>query len=258
MSKKVAKNVKGFAPMDKLVDIVFEDNDKAHGFFSFPLCYTVDFFKGVTPLVILSMMYMFREAPYNSLSNPVAWAYFGTHGSYGVLWASKNYFSFGDFHQKGSFIAHFMTSLLLLIYWMPIYLICSRTTPVPVWIIGPGVFLYCYGVFWHFVSDMHKTIFLEFRSKVRKELGENSKLAENLLKTKLWAYSRNPNYFGEMCIYGSFALLSFHPLPFLLFGLIMFLMWGALMQKKDKSLSRFGVEYEAYKASSSYFIPGVY
>lgn len=246
------------APLDRVVDMVFEDNNKSHNWYNFPISYTVDTFKGLTPIIILIMMFIFRQAPFNSFSNPVAWAYFGTHGSYGVLWASKNFFSFGDFHQKGSLIAHVLTMLLLIIYWIPIYLICSRTTPAPVWIIGPGVFLYGYGVFWHFVADMHKTIFLEFRSKVKKELGEDNKLANNILMTKLWKHSRNPNYFGEMCIYGSFCVLSFHWLPFVLFGSIMLLMWRKLMEKKDKSLSRFGKEFDEYKKTSSFFFPRIF
>lgn len=244
--------------MEKLVDFVMQDNSKSHNWYNFPLSYTVDAFKGLTPFFILTVMYIFREAPYNSLSNPVAWAYFGTHGSYGVLWASKNVFGFGDFHQIGSLISHLMTAALLLVYWIPIVLICSRTTPIPVWVIGPGVFLYGYGVFWHFVADMQKTVFLEYRGAIKKELGEKHKLVDNLLKTKLWATSRNPNYFGEMCIYGSFCVLSYHWLPFIAFGAIMFILWGNLMRKKDKSLSRFGKEYEEYRATSAFFIPKVY
>jgi hypothetical protein len=130
------------APLDGLVDFVFQDNSKSHNWYNFPLSVTVDAFKGLTPLFILSVMFFFRGEPYNAFSNPIAWAYFGTHGSYGVLWMSKNLFSFGDFHQVGSLVAHVLTAGLLLIYWIPIVLICSRTTPAPVWIIGPGVFLY--------------------------------------------------------------------------------------------------------------------
>jgi protein-S-isoprenylcysteine O-methyltransferase Ste14 len=242
-------------PLSGIVDFVFQDNSKLHNWYNFPISVTVDVFKGLTPFVILLMMFLYRGEPYNALSNPVAWAYFGTHGSYGVLWASKNLFAFGDFHQVGSLVAHILTAGLLIIYWIPIYLICSRTTPAPVWIIGPGVFLYGYGVFWHFVADMHKTVFLEFRTKVKKELGENHKLVDNLLQTKLWKHSRNPNYFGEMCIYGSFCVLSYHWLPFVAFGSIMVIMWGKLMQKKDASLSRFGKEFEEYKKTSNFFIP---
>lgn len=246
------------APVEKVLDIVLEDNSKNHNWYNFPISVTVDTFKGLTPLVILLMIFLYREAPYNSLTNPVAWAYFGTHGSYGVLWASKTFFDFGDFKQKGSLISHTFTALLLLIYWIPIYLICSRTTPVPVWVIGPGVFLYGLGVFWHFVSDVHKSVFLEFRSKIKKELGDDHKLVDNLLKSKLWKYSRNPNYFGEMCIYGSFAVLSYHWLTFVLFGSIMLLMWRSLMVRKDKSLSRFGKEFEDYKKTSSFFLPKLF
>ena len=256
---EVKKNSKIFNnPMEAIIEIVFRDNAKEHNWYNFPVSYTVDTFKGLTPLVILLMMYLYREAPYNALSNPVAWTYFGTHGSYGILWASKNYFSFGDFNQKGSLIAHILTVIILVVYWIPIYIICSSTTHAPVWVIGPSVLMYSFGVFWHFVADMQKTVFIELRAKMNKEFGESSTtgaLGGNILRSKLWKHSRNPNYFGEMLIYGSFCMLSFHWLPCLLFGTIMLLLWRSLMEKKDKSLSRFGKEFDQYKASSSFFFP---
>jgi protein-S-isoprenylcysteine O-methyltransferase Ste14 len=247
-------------PIEAIINAVFEDNEKLHNWYNFPISYTVDTFKGVTPLVILLMMYIFRGPPHDAFSNPIAWTYLGTHGSYGILWASKNLLSFGDFHQKGSLVAHSLTIVLLIMYWIPIYLICSRTVPTPVWIIGPAVLLYSCGVFWHFVADMQKTMFIEFRALVKKEFGKeksniNNGLGGNLLRSKLWKYTRNPNYFGEMLIYGSFCVLSYHWLPFLLFGAVMVLLWRSLMEKKDKSLSRFGKEFDDYKSTSSFFFP---
>jgi steroid 5-alpha reductase family enzyme len=105
---------------------------------------------------------------------------------------------------------------------------------------------------------MQKTVFIEHRNTIKKELGEKHKLVDNLLQTKLWKHSRNPNYFGEMCIYGSFCVLSYHWLPFVLFGSIMLLMWRKLMLRKDRSLSRFGKEFDDYKKTSNFFFPRMF
>jgi hypothetical protein len=86
-------------------------------------------------------MFKCNYAPYNALSNPFAWAYFGCHGSYGLLWAGKNFFGFGDerFHKKAPLFMQVLTSLALINYWIPIYLICTSTNRPPYWALGLGL-----------------------------------------------------------------------------------------------------------------------
>ena len=45
-------------PLSKVVDFVFQDNSKSHSWYNFPISYTVDVFKGLTPIVILIMMFL--------------------------------------------------------------------------------------------------------------------------------------------------------------------------------------------------------
>ena len=141
------------------------------------------------------------------------------------------------------------------------------------------MFMFGTGVFWHFAADMQKTEFLAYRQAcARMNLPEGS--YPRLLTTRLWAFSRNPNYFGELLIYSSFCLLSMHWVPAVwllsMVGLYVHLFdlenkkyqyfidggmdryWLPSMRLKDKSLSRFGDEWEQYKRSTAFFIPYIW
>mmetsp|Transcript_639 Transcript_639/g.923 ORF Transcript_639/g.923 Transcript_639/m.923 type:complete len:246 (+) Transcript_639:66-803(+) len=229
--------------------------DKKPNWYNVPISYPTDFMKGITPIYILALIWYF-----NASENPNAWAYFGSHGSYGILWMSKNYFSFGDksFHKRGTLLGNILGVMLLSLYLLPPYLLCSAKSIPPFWTIGVGVFMYGCGVFWHFVSDMQKYVYLEFRSKLQKELGTDTKLVDNIVKTKLWAYSRNPNYFGELLIYTSFCILSYHWISFASFASIIIFLWLPFWRRKDASMSRHGLEYQKYKNETALVIPGIY
>ena len=51
-------------PIEIIIEFVFQDNQKEHNWYNFPVSYTVDTFKGLTPLVILLMMFLYREVDY--------------------------------------------------------------------------------------------------------------------------------------------------------------------------------------------------
>eukprot|EP00128_Syssomonas_multiformis_P012759 Colp12_sorted_trinity150504_noHs@36520 len=101
------------------------------------------------------------------------------------------------------------------------------------------------GVFLHYCSDLQKT--LELALKKEKEL----------ITTRLWAYLRNPNYFGELLIYGSFALLSNHWIPCTHFATMITLYWLPSMYLKERSISRYP-GFAAYKQRSYFFIPFIW
>ena len=52
------------------------------------------------------------------------------------------------------------------------------------------------GVFLHYVSDAQKFFVLQLR--------------KGLIQDGLFARTRNPNYLGEILIYGGFAVASYH------------------------------------------------
>ncbi len=196
----------------------------------------IDSHKGVTPIVVLAMMYW-----YNQWENVTAWAYLATHGTYGVLWVLKSQ-TFGDkqWEQPCSvgYAAVIWGSLSL--YWIAPWLITSQSIQAPGWVLGLCCTTFGLGVFFHFVSDMQKHVTLS--------------LKKGLLTDGLWSRSRNPNYFGELLIYAGFSGLAMHWAPFLALGLFVCAVWIPNMLKKDRSLSRYP-EFEAYKARSGLMFP---
>ena len=81
------------------------------------------------------------------------------------------------------------------------------------------------------------------------------RLRSGLIEDGLFARTRNPNYLGETLIYISFAILSWHWLPFLVLGgwLCFF---TANMRRKDRSLARYP-GFAAYKARTGMFLPSI-
>lgn len=234
----------------------------AESWYHFPMAYTIDFCKFITPLVIVLTMYLFREQPFDSLNNPSAWAYLGTHGSYGLLWVCKGVYGYGDqsFQQAGTVLGQLVTFIMLAHYWLPIYLICSSPENPPLYSMAISIFLYGCGVYWHFSADIQKAEYIETKQLLRKHLGndEVAKLIGNVLKTKLFKQSRNPNYFGEFLIYMSFCVMSFNPLPFATFGTFMCVAWYSFILKKEKSMARHGREFADYQSSTPLIFPRLF
>ena len=110
---------------------------------------------------------------------------------------------------------------------------------------------------WEDMDDAHVVVFLEYRALIKKLdlTAEQQKLFPNLLTTKLWSHCRNPNYFGELLIYGSFCLLPRHWVPCAWLACMVGIYWMYNMHLKEKSLARFGKEFEEYRARSGFFFP---
>ena len=79
-------------------------------------------------------------------------------------------------------------------------------------------------------------------------------LGSGLLTTGLWARSRNPNYFGELLIYGSFAGLTLHWIPPVILASFVLAVWVPNMIRKDRSLSRYP-EFAEYKKRAGLIVP---
>lgn len=132
----------------------------------------------------------------------------------------------------------------LMLYWIPIFIIIEGQVRAPAWLCGKDhatsyfiltmhywrfVHVYvwhgrilafciryyavhvCQHARWNTV-DMQKTEFLAYRQSMTK-LNAPEGTYPRILTTRLWSFSRNPNYFGELLIYSSFCLLSMHWLP---------------------------------------------
>jgi protein-S-isoprenylcysteine O-methyltransferase Ste14 len=82
------------------------------------------------------------------------------------------------------------------------------------------------------------------------------RVQRGLITSGMFRYIRHPNYLGEMMIYGSFALMVWHWLPFAVLAWV----WGGLfavnMIMKEASMSRYA-EWAEYKQRSWWLIPRI-
>jgi protein-S-isoprenylcysteine O-methyltransferase Ste14 len=182
----------------------------------------IDSHKGVTGLIVFFMMLWGDR-----LQSPTAWTYLALHGTYGVLWVWKSrVFPDAQWEQRAPLWYGLVIWGGLSTYWVAPAILVSQRVEAQAWWMGLCVVLFGLGVFLHFASDMQKHMHLQHRRGV-------------LLTDGLWARCRNPNYLGELLIYGSFALLVQHWIPGAILALWVVAIWIPNMVKKDRSLSRY-------------------
>jgi protein-S-isoprenylcysteine O-methyltransferase Ste14 len=125
-------------------------------------------------------------------------------------------------------------------YYIAPFLLISRHVMLVPWVFAVAVSIYTLGVFYHYVGDAQKYYTLRLR--------------KGLIDDGLFGRTRNPNYLGEILIYGAFALLSWHWLPFLVLAGWIFGFFLRNMRNKDRSLSRHP-GFAEYKARTGLLIP---
>ena len=202
--------------------------------------YIIDFAKGITWALVLYLIYL-----YNQQDNITAWIYLCLHGSYGIMWVLKSYiFPDKTWESKVGIPYAMLIFIGLILYWAPAYIITSNSHQASNLIIVISIFIFSIGVFYHFVSDMQKFIFLKNNS--------------GLIKDGFWKQCRHPNYFGELLIYLSFLLLVVESSQWWIPTAVLLLFIIAVcipnMIKIEKSLSRFDDHHE-YKRKTPFFIP---
>ena len=206
----------------------------------------IDIHKGITGIFMLLLMYI-----YGTWDSVTSWVYLAIHGTYGILWIAKSIlFPDATWERETSIWYGLYIWFGLTLYWSSGWIINSGyfndgiPKDAPMWIIGLSISMFGIGVFLHFSSDMYKHTMLNQRP------GE-------LIDSGIMSSCRNINYFGELIIYISFAILSMHWLPFVVLSLMMGIVWVPNMIKKDRSLSRYP-DFDKYKQKSTLFIPYLY
>ena len=115
-----------------------------------------------------------------------------------------------------------------------------------------GSILFICGFTFETIADYQK---LKFRSE--------SKNKDKFIKSGLWKYSRHPNYFGEILLWFSFALIGFsgsHSLgvfitPVFVALLLIFVSGIPLLEKAADDKFGNNDEYKTYKLSTPVLIP---
>jgi steroid 5-alpha reductase family enzyme len=192
----------------------------------------------VAPLV-LGMMWI-----YGNWSTE-AFIYLALHGTYSLLWLMKqSLYPDRRFDQKQPlWIGLVFIFLPLAGYYLAPFLLISQHVTLPPYVIAFVLFLYIVGIFLHYVGDAQKYYTLRYH--------------RGLIQEGLFSKTRNPNYLGEILIYVSFAILSWHWLPFLILGGWIFGFFIKNMRVKDRSLARYP-EFEHYRKATGLLFPKVF
>jgi protein-S-isoprenylcysteine O-methyltransferase Ste14 len=196
--------------------------------------------KGGTVLFVGGLMALYRNR------SAEAFVYLGLHGSYGLAWLIKH-LAFPDRRWNGRVTlgGAFLTFALVLgPYWLaPWLLVSGALGPRPeasTALLGLCVFVHTLGVAVMLAADSQKHFQLE--------------AGPRLLTGGMFARTRNPNYLGEMMIYGSYALLVRHGLPWLVLAWVWGMVFVPNMLLKDASLSRYP-GWAEYRARTGLLLP---
>lgn len=186
------------------------------------------------------------------------WTYSIMHGSYGLLWFMKHCAfpdkTFERYQTAGSAI---LLAVLLGAYCVPAVLLstgqcyhydaetCEWDEPSKLRRYG-SVLVYIMGICITMTSDCQKTMTLNHVSK-----------RPYLISSGLFAYTRNPNYFGEILLYSSFATLTNHWLSYLTVVIFPCLtIFPARMWQKEVSLRK-KRGWNEYRIRSNLLVPRV-
>jgi protein-S-isoprenylcysteine O-methyltransferase Ste14 len=195
--------------------------------------------KILVPPIVLAMMWYFSNW------SSEAFIYLSLHGTYSILWLIKEtlYPDLRFQDRQPVWIGVAFIFLPLAGYYLAPFLLISRHIVLPPPIIGLVLFLYILGIFLHYVGDAQKFYTL--------------RLQKGLIEDGLFARTRNPNYLGEILIYVSFAIMSWHWLPFLVLAGWVFGFFVRNMWAKDRSLARHP-GFASYKARTGLLFPRIW
>jgi len=206
------------------------------------LRHAINMHKGLTfPVVGLMSLYYSR-------TSPAIAAYAAVHGSYGILWLTKE-----EMYRDASWetpctvgSAVFLFVGMAISFWAsPYFLITGGEELEP----SPAqlcflITLFIFGNWLHHSADVQKYFVL--RAK------------RGLITDGFFSRCRNPNYLGEMMIYGSFAGFSWNHPNGLFPWIQLIVVWSGLFfpswLAKDRSMSRYP-EWEEYISRSGLIVP---
>jgi len=199
------------------------------------MAWVINFHKIITLFIIAGMMV------YLDNFNTAAWVYLGLHGIYGYCWLVKDFgFRDGSFESRVTYGGAVMSYLLLVgWYWLFPWFFLTRAEGPSNALLFTAIAMHTWGITWMIAADCQKYFQLKYR--------------KGLMTNGMFRYTRNPNFFGEVLIYATYALLANHWLTWIVFAYAV-LYFYTRMLVKDGSISRYP-EWAAYEADSSRLVP---
>ena len=199
------------------------------------MAWVINFHKIITLFIIAGMMALLDNY------STAAWVYLGLHGIYGYCWLVKD-FGFRDrgFDSRVTWGGALMAYLLLVgWYWLFPWFFLTRETPPPNELLFLAIATHTWGITWMIAADCQKFFQLKYH--------------KGMMTDGMFRYTRNPNFFGEILIYVSYAMLANHWLSWIVFGYAVFYFYIRMLVK-DGSISRYP-DWAAYEAGSSRLLP---
>jgi protein-S-isoprenylcysteine O-methyltransferase Ste14 len=168
------------------------------------------------------------------------------HGSYGVIWVFKDVV-FGDksFVFKTNYLGVLVTSLALVFYASMAFVIISNPEYklISVDRFFTAGFCYVFGVILMIASDAQKT----FTLRIKKGLISNG----------VNAWTRNPNYLGEITLYLGFGILAQHMFCYFYLVTVWLTLFWSRMDMKEKSLAK-KEGWKVYSQNSYMLLPKLF
>ena len=200
------------------------------------LNWVINFQKGGTLPFVLALMWA------TGTWTATAWTYLALHGGYGLVWLMKDRVMpdrrFQNRITFGGALATF--ALVLGPYWLAPILLVRDDTQQPAWLLAAASIACLLGIVLMMASDAQKHFTLAER--------------RGLITTGFFARVRHPNYLGEMVLYGSFAMVAGHWLPWLVLAWVWLGVFVPNMLAKEESMSRYP-EWADYVARTGMLLP---
>lgn len=205
------------------------------------LSWVINLQKGGTLLYVGGLMWWLGH------SSTAAWVYLALHGSYGLCWLLKE-LAFPDegWQVKVTLIGALNAFLFVLgPYWVAPTLLITGWLGVdassrPDWLLALCALTHTLGVALMLCADAQK----HFTLKVKR----------GLITEGLFSKVRHPNYTGEVMIYGSYALLVGHWLPWLILAFVWTALFATNIAMKEASMSRHP-GWDDYVKRTGYLLP---
>jgi protein-S-isoprenylcysteine O-methyltransferase Ste14 len=207
------------------------------------LSWVVNFQKAGTFAFLGGLMWFYAN------TSTAAWIYLALHGSYGLAWIIKDLAFPDPAWQARVTVGGGINAFILVLgwYWLFGWLLISGSVqpnyPLPdaAWyclcislcIVGCTIMI---------AADAQKYFTLRVR--------------QGLITDGMFRYVRHPNYLGEMLVYGSFALMVWHWLPWLVLAFVWICVFAVNMVMKEASLSRYP-GWAEYRRRSWWLLPFV-
>lgn len=194
--------------------------------------------KGGTLLFVLGLM------AYRHVWTATALTYAALHGSYGLCWLLKDrVFPDPAWEKRVTWAgALMMWTGVLGPYWFAPVLIVERRIEQPPALLALATLVYVLGVVLMMGSDGQKYFSLRLRA--------------GLITDGFFARVRHPNYLGEMMVYGSFALIAGHVVPWAVLAWVWLSVFLPNLLHKEARMARHP-GWSAYKERTGLLLPSL-